>query len=100
MESIGIVFRGCKPSGLLLAAARESLRDVESRVGAIDRGRILLGPRDPFRVTLDLAYRHYRVFVVREALDAQTAIARAFQAAEQQMLEIKRRQDEGERLTA
>jgi ribosome-associated translation inhibitor RaiA len=79
--------------------AREGLRKIEARAGRIDRGHVTIGPADPFRVTLDLAYRHHRVFIVRESRDVYAALRAALDAAERQMLELKRRQEQ-ERLSA
>jgi ribosome-associated translation inhibitor RaiA len=99
MDSMIITFRGLRTSKSLETTIREALTEIEARAGRIDRGHIVVGPADPFRVAIDLAYRHHRVFIVRESRDVYAAVHDAMDAAERQMLELKRRQ-EHERLSA
>jgi ribosome-associated translation inhibitor RaiA len=93
METITLSFRGMRTSATFEAAVRAALSNVESRAGTIDRGHVSVGPADPFRLAVDLAYRHHRVFVVREGRDLYAVLQEVIDAVERQVLEVKHRQE-------
>lgn len=93
-----VTFKGIRPSSSVAKTLHEALAKIEMRVGRIDHAHIVVGPASPFRVTVDLGYRHYHLFVVREALDVYAAIHEALKSAEKQMHDVKRRLEDARSL--
>jgi ribosome-associated translation inhibitor RaiA len=86
-----VTFKGINPSSTVSSLIRVCFEKIELRVGTIDHAHVVIGPADPFRVTIDLGYRHHHIFVAREDEDVFAAIESAMDVVERQMLDLKRR---------
>ena len=88
-----ITFKGIRPSSTVSSLVRVCFERIELRVGPVDHAHVVVGPANPFRVTIDLGYRHHHIFVAREDEDVFAAIESAMDVVERQMLDQKRKME-------